>query len=117
MGTTLLIHESTHRIACLFTSRDFGKRVDPIELILVQTEQSVTDLKRQIEDLKKADSSQVGSVWSVRINVGYFKVPWSRTLEVLKDCELDMTVVRREEDDVGVEEGEIAGVRDHSGLM
>ena len=117
MGTALLIQGPTHWIACLFTSRDFGKRVDPVDLILAQTEQSVKDLRRQIEDLKKTDPRQLGPIWSVRINVGYFKVPWSRTLEVLKGCELDMTAVRREEDEVDLEEGQIAGVRDHPGLM
>ena len=117
VGTTLLIKQSTHWVACLFTSRDFGKRVDPIDLVLAQTERSVIDLKRQIEGLKKESPHQLGGIWSVRVNVGYFGVPWARTLEVLKRCELDMTVVRREEDDVALEEGEIAGVRDHSGLM
>lgn len=117
VGTALLIQQPTHWIACLFTSRDFGKRVDPVEAILAQTEQSVTDLHRQIKHLQKADSSQLGSIWSVRINVGYFKVPWSKTLAVLKGCELDMMVVRREEDDAGSEDEELTGVRDHSGLM
>jgi ADP-ribose 1''-phosphate phosphatase len=44
VGTCLLISGETHDIACLFTSRGFGRRKDSPEEILNATETAVKDL-------------------------------------------------------------------------
>ena len=47
IGTCLLIPGETHDIACLFTSRRYGRRKDNPEDILSATQMAVGDLTRQ----------------------------------------------------------------------
>ncbi|KAF7370909.1 Chromatin associated protein [Mycena sanguinolenta] len=46
----LLIRGETHDIACHFTSKDYGRRVDPSEAILAATRTAVADLLEQNRD-------------------------------------------------------------------
>jgi ADP-ribose 1''-phosphate phosphatase len=50
LGTCLLIRGEPHDIACLFTSKDYGKRVDKPEQILASTRLAVLDLLKQNVD-------------------------------------------------------------------
>jgi len=46
-GTCLLIPGDQHDIACLFTSRGYGRRKDPPDEILIATRSAVRDLMTQ----------------------------------------------------------------------
>ncbi|KAJ7173747.1 hypothetical protein C8R46DRAFT_1083855 [Mycena filopes] len=50
IGTCLLIRGETHDIACLFTSKDYGRRVDSPTDILAATRLAVADLLAQNTD-------------------------------------------------------------------
>ncbi|KNG82201.1 hypothetical protein ANOM_008465 [Aspergillus nomiae NRRL 13137] len=87
-----------HWIICLFTSRNFGKRVSPPEVIIQNTELAVADMVRQIDELR-ADESGIGELWSCRFNSGLFGVKWELSRRVLEESGLDFTVVRPEDED------------------
>ncbi|GAB1199232.1 hypothetical protein APSETT444_008578 [Aspergillus pseudonomiae] len=87
-----------HWIICLFTSRNFGKRVSPPEVIIQNTELAVADMVRQIHELR-ADESGIGELWSCRFNSGLFGVKWELSRRVLEESGLDFTVVRPEDED------------------
>lgn len=53
VGTCLLIPGDHHSIACLFTSRTYGKRKDKPEEILAATRTAVEDLVKQNTDNKQ----------------------------------------------------------------
>lgn len=55
IGTCLIIRSEAgdHDIACLFTSRDYGKRVDSQEDILAATRLAIQGLLKQNQDPKK----------------------------------------------------------------
>ena len=79
-----------HYIACLITSERYGKQKSDAATILANTRESIRHLKRQLdfEGLSNA------LVYAVRINSGSFRVPWNGTMEVLKNEQINMTVVR-----------------------
>ena len=108
MGTTLLIpppkatserqaSKTPHYIACLFTSLDYGKRVSPAEEILQNTGNALSDLAKQVTEMR--DSGQdMGECRAVRINSGKFGVEWRRTKAVLEAGDLDIVIVSPEEE-------------------
>jgi ADP-ribose 1''-phosphate phosphatase len=53
LGTCLLIPAGERDIACLFTSRGFGRAVDPPRTILQSTRSAVEDLLRQVSSDKE----------------------------------------------------------------
>ncbi|KAF8073563.1 hypothetical protein FPV67DRAFT_753041 [Lyophyllum atratum] len=77
LGTCLLIPGDTHYIACLFTSRAYGKRKDKPEAILAATKTAVQDLMKQNVDGKE--------LHACRFNSGKFGVPWVDTEAILKE--------------------------------
>ncbi|OGM39363.1 phosphatase [Aspergillus bombycis] len=87
-----------HWIICLFTSRNFGKRVSSPDIIIQNTELAVADMVRQIDELRAEDSG-AGALWSCRFNSGLFGVKWELSRRVLEDSGLDFTVVRPEDED------------------
>ncbi|KAE8419234.1 ADP-ribose 1''-phosphate phosphatase [Aspergillus pseudocaelatus] len=87
-----------HWIICLFTSRNFGKRVSSPDVIIQNTELAVADMVRQIDGLR-AEESGIGELWSCRFNSGLFGVKWELSRRVLEDSGLDFTVVRPEDED------------------
>ena len=108
MGTTLIIplpnaqnqrqaSETPHYIACLFTSLDYGKRVSPPEEILLNTRKALRDLARQVAEMR-GSGEEIGNCHAVRINSGRFGVEWQKTKAVLEAGDLDITVVRPEEE-------------------
>ncbi|KAJ7495837.1 hypothetical protein B0H11DRAFT_873557 [Mycena galericulata] len=88
LGTCLLIRGETHDVACLFTSKDYGRRVDPPEEILKATRAAVADLLRQNEAEGK-------ELHSCRFNSEKFGVPWEETEKVLVELGAEMTVYER----------------------
>lgn len=59
----------------------------------------MADLERQIEGLRARGKEDLGECWAVRINSGKFGVEWAKSRRVLEEGGLDITVVRREEDE------------------
>ncbi|KAJ6485826.1 hypothetical protein C8R45DRAFT_998058 [Mycena sanguinolenta] len=88
MGTCLLIRGETHDIACLFTSKDYGRRVDPPEAILAATKTAVADLLKQNRD-------PVKELHACRFNSERFGVPWEQTEKVLVEVGATMTAYER----------------------
>ena len=116
MGTALLIappnvsiqrqaSKIPHYIACLFTSLDYGKRVSPAKEILENTGNALKDLAKQVAEMRGL-GEEMGKCYAVRINSGKFGVEWQKTKVVLEAGELDITVVRPEE-----EKADVAGVK------
>ncbi|KAG8816937.1 ADP-ribose 1''-phosphate phosphatase [Serendipita sp. 400] len=85
LGTSLLIPSGETDIACLFTSRGYGKNKYPKRMILDSTRSAVADLQRQLEGSDKP-------IYGCRINAGLFRVPWEETVGVLQDLNFQMTV-------------------------
>ncbi|KAF8967122.1 hypothetical protein BDZ97DRAFT_1917067 [Flammula alnicola] len=83
-GTCLLIPGDTHDIACLFTSRAYGRRKDSPAEILAATRMAVQDLLNQNVDKKP--------LHACRFNSGKFAVPWADTEGVLNDLGVSMTI-------------------------
>ena len=119
MGTTLLIPPSnaitqrqasrtSHYIACLFTSLDYGKKVSPPEEILENSENALRDLVRQVVEMREL-GEEIGSCYAVRINSGRFGVEWQKTKAVMEAGDLDITVVRPEEEEKVEGAGSAAG--------
>ena len=75
-GLTLLCSkENEYKIICLFTSLDYGFRVDTPELILEHTKECCHDIMNH---------SVIREIHIPKINSGLFKVPWEQTEAVLK---------------------------------
>ncbi|PLB44616.1 ADP-ribose 1''-phosphate phosphatase [Aspergillus steynii IBT 23096] len=87
-----------HWIICLFTSRNFGRKASPPDVILANTELAVADMKRQLEELWLDESVilPVSGLWSCRFNSGLFRVDWGLSRKVLENAGLDVVVVRPE---------------------
>jgi len=82
-GISTSSYSQGHDIACLFTSRAYGKKKDAPEDILNATKSALTHLMLQNSDNK--------ALHSCRINSGKFAIPWESTAAIFD--ELDMQVV------------------------
>ncbi|KAL9091838.1 MAG: hypothetical protein Q9159_001210 [Coniocarpon cinnabarinum] len=92
-------------VGCLFTRENYGKpkgktQKQDIEDILTATEESWSDLLRQVAEIdsskakntpqsndtndEEVDAVGIGALFMPKINGGLFKVPWERTEEVLR---------------------------------
>lgn len=77
LGTCLVIYgEHGYNIACLFTSRGYGRNIDNPDQILGATESAVVDLIRQNIDDKEFHAC--------KFNSGLFRVPWEQTVAILE---------------------------------
>ena len=80
----LLPLENGYQVGCLITSRCYGEDLDPITIILNQTESALSSLEFYLKLNPKP-------VYSNKFNSGLFGVPWESTENVLKsvigDCE------------------------------
>ncbi|KAF7317904.1 S5A-REDUCTASE domain-containing protein [Mycena kentingensis (nom. inval.)] len=85
LGKCLLIRGAEYDVACLFTSRDYGKRVDPPEQILAATRSAVQHLLEQNKD-------PVKPLHACRLNSGKFGVKWAETEAVLEELGVDVVV-------------------------
>ncbi|KAJ6521934.1 hypothetical protein DFH09DRAFT_1286991 [Mycena vulgaris] len=88
LGTCLLIRGEHHDVACLFTSADYGRRVDGPAEILAATRKAVADLLAQNVD-------PVKPVHACRFNSEKFGVEWEETEKVLVELGAEMTVYER----------------------
>ncbi len=77
LGTCLIIPAGDYKIACLFTSENFGDDKDAPKLILERTRSAVADLLRQ--------TSATDRIAMCKINSGLFAVPWDKTKAVLDE--------------------------------
>ena len=68
------------------------------DVILRNTASALQDLETHISLLKREKDWQ-GQVWAVRINSGRFGVAWQRTKHVLKIENVNITVVRPQDDE------------------
>lgn len=84
IGTCFLIEAGDFTIACLFTSKNYGKFVDKPPKILEATKLAINDLIRQNTENKE--------LHTCKINAGLFKVPWNDTKKVLKESTSEFTV-------------------------
>lgn len=94
-GTALLVppdddQEDTHFVGCLYTSAGVGRRKDPVRRIVENTEKAWGQLLRQVAEWNDVatEVEKVERIWICKINSGLFKVPWPRTVEVLKRVDL-----------------------------
>lgn len=86
LGTAQLIDcDEGHIIACLFTSKSYGRAVDSPDEILNATRAGLLDLKQQLRESAKEISA-------CKFNSGLFKVPWEHTAGVIDEVGLDMTI-------------------------
>ncbi|KAE8392310.1 ADP-ribose 1''-phosphate phosphatase [Aspergillus alliaceus] len=90
--------DKKHWIICLFTSRNYGRRVSTADVIIQNTELAVADMVRQIDELR-AEETEIGELWSCRFNSGLFGVKWALSRAVLEEAGLDVTVVRPKGED------------------
>ncbi|KAK1230835.1 ADP-ribose 1''-phosphate phosphatase [Marasmius sp. AFHP31] len=87
IGTCLVLRggtEGAHDVACLFTSKAYGKRTDTPDEILDATRKAVLDLVRQNEGNK--------DLHACRFNSGKFSVPWEDTEQILQELGVKMTI-------------------------
>ncbi|KAJ5642422.1 hypothetical protein N7490_006422 [Penicillium lividum] len=100
VGTALIIHSeaawpTTKKpwVICLFTSFDYGRRVDPPKLILNNTSAALHDLREKliaIEVKRELGFPAVEHLYSCRFNSGLFGVPWPKTRELLDKVALGL---------------------------
>lgn len=106
LGTALVIPpqpsdcrggHKAHWIVCLFTSRNYGKRVDSPGMIVNSTHAALQDMKSQLDslqiDLCDSQTLPPGELWSCRFNSGLFGVTWGETRGLVEKVGLDLRVV------------------------
>ncbi|KAJ3550882.1 hypothetical protein NMY22_g150 [Coprinellus aureogranulatus] len=84
VGTCLLLPAEKYTIACLFTSRNYGRNKDKPDQILAATKTTLGDLVRQNTEGKE--------LHACRFNSGKFGVPWERTASIVEELGVTMTV-------------------------
>ncbi|KAK0487097.1 hypothetical protein IW261DRAFT_1445855 [Armillaria novae-zelandiae] len=84
LGTCLLIPGEHRDVACLFTSKAYGRQKDSPEQILDATRTAMSDLMRQNTEEKE--------MHACRINSGKFGVPWVDTEKILEELGVVMTI-------------------------
>ncbi|KAJ7065197.1 hypothetical protein C8F01DRAFT_1124647 [Mycena amicta] len=94
LGSCLLIRGSEYDVACLFTSKDYGRRVDSPEKILAATQLAMADLIEKNKDHPKA-------LHACRLNGGKFKVEWGLTESLLEALQVEIFVHTPVDEQVG----------------
>lgn len=69
--------ENDHFVACLFTSNNYGKSLDPKAKILENTSTSIRLLLEMV-------AAKGYPIYSNKFNSGLFRVPWEETEAILK---------------------------------
>jgi len=88
-----------HWIACLFTSKGYGRNVSNGGEIGLNTKNALNDLRKKIHAVQKEHGKNaVGQRWSVRLNSKNFRVPWKQTKSIIKESKLGIIVVKNPED-------------------
>jgi len=76
-GDGYVVSHNEFKIACLITSEYYGKRKDSPKKILVQT---YTALQNMLNTISEDEIT----IYSPKINSGYFATPWDATEKVIK---------------------------------
>lgn len=80
-GDGYIVNHMQFKIACLITSKHYGRLKDPPKKILVQTYIAVQNMLNDIVEDKI-------TIYSPKINSGYFATPWDATEKVIiRACE------------------------------
>jgi len=74
----------TQPVACLLTSKDYGSRCDPPEMIVEATYTALLDVLRFMQ--KHPELFPVKEIHSPKINAGLFRTPWPRTCRVIEQA-------------------------------
>ncbi|KAJ5614788.1 hypothetical protein N7528_008442 [Penicillium herquei] len=101
VGTALIIppeesntvrprRQKDHWLICLFTSMDYGLRVDSPDRIINNTAAALNDLKSQL--WKMNGDTAPHQIYSCRINSGLFNVPWERTMALLEEIPVPLKI-------------------------
>jgi ADP-ribose 1''-phosphate phosphatase len=77
IGKSLVIEDKGYKIACLFTSNNYGAKVDRPEQILKATKNSLDHMFMKNPSLL--------NIHSPKINSGLFKTPWEDTEKLILD--------------------------------
>lgn len=71
--------------------------MDPPDKILANTAKALESFKVQARQVvgynEKSGIDPIKAVWAVKLNSGYFKVPWEQTKAVLERCGINIRVV------------------------
>lgn len=79
-GDGYVLDCGSYKVACLITSKHYGRRKDPPKKILVQTYMAILSV---LEDVPEG-----ATIYSPKINSGYFATPWDATEKVIiRACE------------------------------
>jgi len=76
-GDGYIVRHQDYKIGCLITSKYYGKRKDSPKKILVQT---YTALQNMLNTISENEIT----IYSPKINSGYFATPWDATEKVIK---------------------------------
>lgn len=76
-GDGYVLRSGDYRVACLITSKFYGQFKDPPKKILIQTYTALINMLRSIPDKDI-------TIYSPKINSGYFATPWEATEKVIK---------------------------------
>ena len=68
---------TSEKIICIFTSHDYGDKVDSPEQILLATESALSSLILSKKDIR---------IHSPKINSGLFQVPWDQTAQIIEEA-------------------------------
>lgn len=77
VGDGYILKDGDYSVACLITSKFYGQFKDPPKKILVQT---YTALENMLRSVQEKDIT----VYSPKINSGYFATPWEATEKVIR---------------------------------
>ena len=81
VGDGYIVNHGKYLIGCLITSEFYGKLKDPPKKILVQT---YTALQNMFQTISEKEIT----IYSPKINSGYFATPWDATEKVIiRACE------------------------------
>lgn len=83
-------------IICLFTSADYGSRVDPPAMILNNTNAALHDLRQKLDDMgekQQSKSPAVDQLYACRFNSGLFGIPWAKTRELIDEVALGLPLI------------------------
>ncbi|KAJ5523738.1 hypothetical protein N7494_010388 [Penicillium frequentans] len=100
VGTALIIYPETWFsepgmrpwVICLFTSADYGNRVDSPDMILNNTNAALHDLRQRLDLGRKqqSESANIDQLYACRFNSGLFGIPWAKTKELVDRVSLGL---------------------------
>jgi len=77
VASLVFVLNPPQRVACLFTSNNYGPHKDPEKKILKNTDKAIENLFAFLKD--------GAEIHSPKINSGKFSVPWEKTAEIIEN--------------------------------